>query len=307
MTEIYDIIIVGTGPAGLTAGIYCAQAGFKVAALERELPGGQLVNIEKVENYPGFPDGISGAQLSQAMLLQAMKYGVELKMEEVMGLEVGSKNKLVKTVDNTYLSKAVIIASGGHPMRLGMPGEEKFIGEGVAYCALCEGGQFKNKVVGVVGGGDAGVTEALYLTKIASKIIIVEIMPELTAKSLLQRRARENEKIEIICSTKVEAILGNNHIEAIQLLNIKTKEVSNLRVDGVLVHVGWEPQTKYLEGVLSLDNQMCVVVNETMATELPGVFAAGDLRQGSLRQVATAIGDGATAAIVAQRYLREVS
>ncbi|MGA2466462.1 MAG: FAD-dependent oxidoreductase [Thermodesulfobacteriota bacterium] len=306
MNEIYDVIIIGAGPAGLTAGIYCAQAGLKVVVLEKETIGGQVLNIEKIENYPGFADGVSGAQLGQTMALQAMSYGVGLNIAEVTGLELGSKNKRVKTTNTDYSGKAVIITSGGHPMRLGVPGEEEFIGKGVAYCAICEGGQFKGKVVAVAGGGDAGVTEALYLTKIASKVIIVEIMPRLNAKSLLQKRALENQKIEIMCSTRIEVILGDNKVQAIQLLNTKTEEVTNLNVDGILVHVGWEPQTKYLEGVIPLDDQGYIVVNEVMETELSGVFAGGDIRRGSMKQVATAIGDGTTAAIMVQKYVGEV-
>ena len=307
MSEGYDLIIIGAGPAGLTAGIYCAQAGLKVVVLERETIGGQLLNIEKIENYPGFADGISGSQLGQAMALQAMNYRVQLNMAEVTGLELNSKNKRVKTTNTGYLGKAVVITGGGHPMRLGVPGEEEFIGKGMAYCAMCEGGQFKGKVVAVAGGGDAGITEALYLTKIASKVIIVEIMPRLNAKSLLQKRALENQKIEIICSTKIEAIMGDNKVQAIQLLNTKTQEVTRLSVEGVLVHVGWKPETRWMEGVVPLNSQGEVLVNESMETGVPGIFAAGDIRHGSPRQVATAIGDGTIAAITVQKYLGEVS
>lgn len=307
MTEPCDVIIIGAGPAGLTAGIYCAQAGLNVVILERETTGGRLLNIEKIENYPGFAEGVPGAQLGQTMVLQAMNYGVGLNIAEVTGLELDSKNKRVKTAEGDYLGKAVIIASGGHPKKLGVDGEGEFIDKGVAYCAICEGGQFKGKVVAVVGGGDAGITEALYLTKIASKVIIVEIMSQLNAKAILQKRALENHKIEIMCSTRIEAILGHSKVQALQLLNIKTGDVTNLNVDGVLVHVGWEPHTKYLEGVIPLDNQRYIMVNESMETELSGVFAAGDVRRGSLMQIATAIGDGTTASIMAQKYLREIS
>lgn len=302
MNEAYDVISIGAGPAGLTACLYCAQAGLKVLAFEKETLGGQIMNIEKIENYPGFPDGVSGAQLGQAMTLQAMNYGVEIRIAEVIGLEVESKNKRVKTTNGDYVSRVVIIASGGQPMRLGVPGEEEFTGKGVAYCAMCEGGQFKDKKVAVAGGGDAGVSEALYLTKITSEVIIVEIMPQLNAKSLLQKRARENQKIEIISSSRIEAILGDSQVRAIQLLHTETKELTDLQVDGVLVHVGWQPRTKYLEGVVPVDNQGLIVVNETMETELSGVFAAGDIRHGSPKQVVVASGDGTIAAIAAQKY-----
>ncbi len=306
MSECYDVIIVGTGPAGLTAGLYCAQAGLSTVALEKETFGGQIMNIEKIENYPGFADGVYGPQLGQAMTMQAMNYGLELKIAEARGLEIEFKNKQVKATDGNYLAKAVIIANGGKPMRLCVPGEEEFAGKGVAYCAMCEGGQFKDKTVVVVGGGDGGVTEALYLAQNASKVTIIEIMPELNANALLQKRACENPKIDLICGTRIEAIVGDNQIRSVRLFNTKTNEVTNFEADGVLVHIGWEPQTKYLKGVLSLDEQGYVMVNEALETRLPGVFAAGDVRHGSPRQVASAVGDGTIAAIGVQKYLREV-
>jgi thioredoxin reductase (NADPH) len=306
MSEGYDVIIIGAGPAGLTAGLYCAQAGLKVVALEGESLGGQVMNIEKIENYPGFAEGVSGPELGQAITMQAMNYGLELKIAQATGLEIESKNKRVKTTDTDYVGKAMIIANGGRPMKLGVPEEDKFEGKGVAYCAMCEGGQFRDKTVVVAGGGDGGVTEALYLTKIASKVIIVEIMPGLNATALLQQRARENEKIEIMCGMKIEAIVGDNQIRSLQLRNMQTEEVTTLEADGVLVDIGWEPQTKYLEGVVPLDEQGYVMVNEAMETEVPGIFAAGDIRHGSPRQVASAVGDGTIASIVAQKYLREV-
>jgi thioredoxin reductase (NADPH) len=306
MSEVYDVVIVGAGPAGLTAGLYCAQAGLKAVALEGESLGGQVMNIEKIENYPGFAEGVSGPELGQAMTMQAMNYGLELKIAHATGLEIDVKNKRVKTVDTDYVGKALIVANGAKPLKLGVPEEEKFEGRGVAYCAMCEGGQFKDKKVVVAGGGDGGVTEALYLTKLASKVIIVEIMPELNATALLQQRARENEKIEILCGMRIEAIAGDSQIRSLQLRNMKTKEVTDLEADGVLVDIGWEPQTKYLEGMVSLDQQGYVMVSKAMETEVPGIFSAGDIRHGSPRQVASAVGDGAIASIMAQKYLREV-
>ncbi len=307
MSEAYDVIMIGAGPAGLTAGLYCTQAGLKVLALEKGTFGGQIMNIEKIENYPGFSDGVLGAELGQAMMLQAMNYGLEIQMAEVQGLGFASENKQVKTTNGVYSSKAVIIAGGAHPKRLDVSGEEEFTGKGMAYCAMCEGDQFADKVVAVAGGGDGGITEALYLTKIASQVIVVEVMPQLNARSLLQERARENSKVKIICSTKIEAILGDTQVREIRLLNTETKELTTLPVDGVLVHIGLEPQTGYLKGCVELDDQGQVMVNETLETNIPGVFAAGDVRHGSLRQVATAVGDGTIAAIAAQKYLREVA
>jgi thioredoxin reductase (NADPH) len=307
MSDLYDVVIIGAGPAGLTAGLYCAQAGLRVMALERETPGGQLMNIEKIENYPGFSDGVSGPELGQTIAIQAMNYGLEFNIAEVSALEFESEEKVLKTGNGDYRGKAVIITGGGYPMPLGVPGEEEFRGKGIAYCAMCEGGQFKGKTVAVAGGGDAGITEALYLTKIASKVIIVEIMPELNAKSILQKRAMENEKIQILCANRIVAVLGDGQVKAIQLFNMRIEKTTNLDVDGVLVHVGWQPRTKYLEGVVPLDKYGHVLVNGMMETESAGIFAAGDIRAGSPRQIATAIGDGTTAAIAAQKYLREIS
>jgi len=275
-------------------------------ALEGESLGGQVMNIEKIENYPGFAEGVSGPELGQAMTMQAMNYGLELKIAHATGLEIDAKNKRVKTVDTDYVGKALVVANGAKPLKLGVPEEDKFEGRGVAYCAMCEGGQFKDKKVVVAGGGDGGVTEALYLTKLASKVIIVEIMPELNATALLQQRARENEKIEILCGMKIEAIGGDNQIRSLKLRNMKTEEVTDLEADGVLVDIGWEPQTKYVEGIVPLDQQGYVMVNEAMETEVPGIFSAGDIRHGSPRQVASAVGDGVIASIMAQKYLREV-
>lgn len=305
MNEIYDVIIIGTGPAGLTAGLYCAQAGLKALALEKETLGGQIMNIEKIENYPGFPEGVSGPELGQAITLQAMNYGLEISIAETLGLELKSENKLVKTTNGNYQSKTVIIASGGRPKRLGVHGEEEFMGKGVAYCAMCEGGQFKDKIIAVAGGGDGGISEALYLTKIASKVIIIEIMPHLNARFLLQKRVQENPKIEVICNSRIEAILGDGQVRGIQLVNMETNRLTDLPLEGVLVHVGWEPQSKYLKGIIPLDNQEHVFVKETMETEISGVFAAGDIRHGSLKQIAPAVGDGTAAAIAAQKYLSE--
>ena len=305
MSDLYDVIIIGAGPAGLTAGLYCAQAGLRVLALEREAPGGQLMNIEKIENYPGFSDGVSGPELGQMIAMQAMNYGLELNIAEVTGLEFESKDKVLKTGNGDYRSKAVIITGGGHPMPLGVPGEEEYKGKGIAYCALCEGGQFKGKTVAVAGGGDAGITEALYLTKIASKVIIVEILPELNAKSILRKRAMENEKIQILCANRITAVLGDSQVKAVRLFNMGTEKTTDLDVGGVLVHVGWQPRTKYLEDIVPLDKYGYILVKGTMETESPGIFAAGDIRVGSPKQIATAIGDGTTAAITAQKYLRE--
>jgi len=301
----YDVIVIGAGPAGLTSGLYCAQGGLKVLALEKETIGGQITNIEKIENYPGFSEGVAGSQLRQAMALQAMNYGLEIKIDEVQGIDSFQNKKRVKTAGGQYLSKVLIIASGGHPLRLGVPGENKFMNKGLAYCAICEGGQFKDKVVAVAGGGDAGITEALYLSKLAKRIIIVEAMPVLTAKHFLQERARNNNKIEIICNTRIKSISGDAWVNSIEVVNNEANEMKSLPVEGVLVHIGWKPNTKYIEDVVPLNSQGEIVVNGRMETEVPGIYAAGDIREDSRHQLATAVGDGATAGISALKYIQE--
>lgn len=212
---------------------------------------------------------------------------------------------MIKTTAGKYRARAVIIASGGQSKRLGTPREEEFKGKGVAYCAMCEGSQFKHKIVAVAGGGDSGVTEALYLSKIASKVIVIEILPHLNCKLLLQKRAQENPSIQIICNSRIESILGDSHVRAIQLRNLESNTSTHLTLDGVFVHVGWEPQSTYLQGVVPLDTQGFIILKKSMETERSGVFAAGDVRQGSLKQISQAIGDGTTAAIAAQKYIRE--
>lgn len=300
---VYDVVIIGSGPAGLTAGLYTTRAGLKTLILENQGFGGYLVNIDLIENYPGFTEGIRGNELAHSMMKQTMSYGVEFQLTEVTGLELGEDPKVVRTTQGDYSAKAIIIAGGSHPKKLGIPGEEEFVGKGVAYCAVCEGGSFANKVVAVAGGGDAGVTEGLYLTRIASKVIIIEIIPELNATEVLRKRALANPKIEIRCGTKIKAIVGDSQVKGLELQDVKTGQESALEVDGVFVRIGLEPNSDYLKGALPLDSGGQILVNDEMETQVPGCFAAGDIRHNSKRQVITATGDGATAALSASRFI----
>ncbi len=304
--EVYDVVIIGAGPAGLTAGLYCAQGGLKVVAVEKEKMGGQILDVEKIENYPGFPEGVTGVELGVAMVTQATSYGLEIQLSEVEAVSLGTGIKRVKTGLGDIFGKTLIIAGGAAPQKLGAPGEEKFAGKGVAYCAMCEGGQFAGKSVVVAGAGNSGLTEALYLTKIVSKVTVIEALPECNALAMLQKRARDN-NIEIICNTRIEAILGDDKITGLRILNTNTGEGSLMTTDGVLVHVGLEPRTSYIKGVISLNGQGQILINEMMETSIPGVYAAGDIRHGSPRQVAAAIGDGTIAALAAQKFVREVA
>jgi len=301
----WDIVIVGGGPAGLTAGLYLARANRRALLLEKETVGGYIRNIELIENYPGFIEGVSGARLAAEMVEQARKYGLETEAGDVTGLEIFSGTRWVGCANGQgYTTNVVIFAGGSKNKKLGVPGEEELAGKGVFECAFCDGSHYADRVVAVCGGGDAGVTEALYMAKIASKVIIIEAMPELTATAVLCDRLNADPKIEVRCGTKVKAITGKDKVEAVELKDAGGGK-ETLNVDGVLVHIGLEPNTDYLDGIIPLDDHGQIIVNEKMETEVPYILAAGDIRSGSPRQVVTAVGDGAIAAITAQRLLQE--
>jgi len=302
----WDVVIVGGGPAGLTAGLYLSRANRRTLLLDKETVGGYIRNIELIENYPGFTEGILGAKLAAEMVEQAKKYGLQMEPGDVAGLELFSGTRWVSCANGQgYTTNIVIFTGGSKNMKLGVPGEEELAGKGVFECAFCDGGHYADRVVVVCGGGDAGVTEALYMAKIASKVILIEAMPELTATAVLRDRLTADPRIEVRCGMTVEAITGKDKVEAIELLDAASKKKETLRVDGVLVHIGMKPNTDYLEGIIPLDDHGRIIVNEKMETEVSYILAAGDIRGGSPRQVVTAVGDGAIAAITAQRLLQE--
>jgi thioredoxin reductase (NADPH) len=302
----WDAIIIGGGPAGLTAGLYLCRGNWRTLLIEKESVGGYIMNVEYIENYPGFADGVVGSVLGMEMKEQAVKYGLKIERNEVMSVSGSPTSKSIMCTDGaTYSTSAVIIAGGSVPKKLGVPGEEKFRGSGVINCAFCDGGQFVDQVLAVCGGGDAGITEALYMANLASKVIVIEAIPELTATAVLRDRVKDNPKIEVRCGVKVTAITGDSQVEGIEIVaNNGRKET--LKVDGVLIHVGLDPATDYLEGAVPLGEQRQVKVNQWMETDVPGIFAAGDIRGGSPRQVSTAAGDGAVAGIAAQRFLQKL-
>ncbi len=303
----WNAVIIGGGPAGLTAGLYLSRGNRRTLIIEKESVGGYIMNVAWIENYPGFPEGVVGSQLGMEMKNQAVKYGLRIERNEVIAVQVSPESKSITCMDGaSYTTDAIIITGGSIPKNMGVPGEDKFRGNGVINCAFCDGGEFSDRVLAVCGGGDAGVTEALYMANIASKVIIIELLPELTATAILRDRVKENTKIEVRCGVKVEAITGENQVEGIELADATGGRKETLKVDAVLVHVGLDPNTDYLEGVVPLDDQRQVVVNDCMETEVTGVFAAGDVRSGSPRQVSTAVGDGATAAMAAQRFLQKL-
>jgi thioredoxin reductase (NADPH) len=301
----WDVVIIGGGPAGLTAGLYLSRARQRTLLLDKDSFGGYIRNVEWIENYPGFSNGVSGAQLASEMVSQAVKYGLRMEIAEVTGIELFSNCQWVGCAGGQgYTTHIVIIAGGSRCKKLGVPGEESLQGKGVFNCAFCDGGHFANRVVAVCGGGDAGVTEALYMTKIASKVILIEAESKLTATAVLQERAFAHPKLKILCGMKVKAIAGDDKVEAIELEDIASERKEKVKVEGVLVHIGQEPNTGYLEGIVPLDGQGHVIVSEKMETEIPYIFAAGDVRSGSYRQVVTAVGDGAIAAISAERLIQ---
>ncbi|MBA7603501.1 Thioredoxin reductase [subsurface metagenome] len=305
MDRAYDVIVIGGGPAGLSAGLYAARASLSTLLIEKGILGGQIANVGHVENYPGFPEGISGFELGQAMHQQATKYGLETVAAAVTAIELTEKGKVVKTTEGEYLAKALILATGAEPNRLGVPGEERLLGHGVSYCATCDGPLFRDKVVAVIGGGDSAVEEGLILTRFASKVILIHRRDQLRASKLPQQRAFANKKMEFLWDTVVEEITGDDKVKGLSLRNVKTGQRSTLEVSGVFIYVGLHPNTEFLRGLLRLDAQGHVVTNEEMETEIAGIFAAGDIRQNSPRQAITAAGDGATAALSAEKFLSE--
>ncbi len=304
----YDVVIIGGGPAGLTAGLYLARAKQRALLLDKEGFGGYIKDIELIENYPGFSKGVSGPMLASEMVKQAGNHGLQMEIAEVTGIELFSGCLWVGCTNGQgFTTHIVIVAGGSRNKKLGVPGERALEGKGVFSCAFCDGGHYTDRVVAVCGGGDAGVTEALYMAKIVSRVILIEAESELTATAILRERISANPKVEIRCNVKVNAIIGNERVEGIQLADGGGQNQEELKVDGVLVHIGLDPNTEYLEGIVPLDEQGQIIVNEKMASEVPNILAAGDVRTGSPRQVVTAVGDGAMAAITAQALLQEMT
>ena len=303
MNEKYDVVIIGGGPAGLTAGLYTSRARLNSLLIEKGLVGGQVANAEWVENYPGFPEGIGGFELGQLMHQQATKYGLKTLLAEVTGIELQGEQKVIRTTEGDFIAKAVIIAGGSERQKLGVPGEEEFTGKGVSYCATCDAAFFKEQPVAVVGGGDAAITEALYLTKFASRVTVIHRRDQLRASRILQEKAFSQPKIEFRWNSTVEKIEGGDIVERIRLRQVKTGKKSALKVAGIFMSIGLKPNTDYLKSILSLDVTGLIITDEKMETEIPGIFAAGDIRHNSVRQTITAAGDGATAAIYAEKFI----
>jgi thioredoxin reductase (NADPH) len=302
----FDVIVIGAGAAGLSAALFATREKLKTLMIERMTFGGQIANAETIENYPGLPASIRGIDLAVNMLDQIKPYGLQTAFTEVEALHVDGRPFVVVTGIGSYTGKAVILACGSSLKRLGVPGESAFEGRGVSYCATCDGGMFHNQEVAVVGGGDSAMDEALYLTELAAKVTVVHRGDRLRATQVLQERAMAQPKIAWRWHTVVEGIEGGEQVERLRLTDVHTGETSLLPVAGVFIYVGLQPNTAFLQGLLPLDAGGHVPVNQRMETPLPGLYAAGDLRQHSARQVISSAGDGATAACFAVQYLRSV-
>jgi thioredoxin reductase (NADPH) len=307
MAEAEKVIIIGSGPAGLTAGIYTARAMLSPLLLAGSAMGGQLMTTTDVENFPGFPEGILGPELMQRMLQQAERFGTRVLYEDAVRVNLREHPFTVETsAGNVFRCLALIIAAGASPRRLGLPSEEKFFGRGVSTCATCDGWFYRDKVVCVIGGGDSAMEEALYLTHHASKVYVIHRRDQLRASKIMQERAFKNPKIEFIWNTVVTEILGDQTVTGVRLKNVKTGEESELPLDGVFLAIGHEPNTKLFEGQLELDERGYIVVDRYQRTSVPGVFAAGDCHDHTFRQAVTAAGFGCAAAIMAERWLGEL-
>lgn len=301
---MYEVLIIGAGPAGMTAAIYAARAGYKTAILEHGVPGGQAATTDMIENYPGFPEGISGPELMMKFFEQTQTFGVEMIYEQVQSLDVSGEIKKVVTDKQTIEAKTVVIASGAKPRTLGVANEGRLRGRGVSYCATCDGFFFRDQPVAVVGGGDTAVEEAMYLTKMCASVTLIHRRDELRANKLAQSRAFANEKLHIMYDTVVDEIVGEDKVTQLKLRNKKTDETSTLDVNGVFIFVGYLPNASFLPAELEVDAQGYIITDEEMATNVPGVFAVGDVRQKKLRQVTTAVGDGGAVMHAIEDYLR---
>ncbi|MDQ3458855.1 MAG: thioredoxin-disulfide reductase [Deinococcota bacterium] len=301
-----DVVIIGGGPAGLTAGIYAGRAQLRTVILEKGLPGGQIAQTEEVENYPGFDVAISGPELSERMVRQAEKFGAKVIMEEVQSLERSGEGFLVRGYDQDFRAPAVIVATGANPRRLGVPGEDEFYGRGVSTCATCDGFFYRGKEVVVVGGGDAAVEEGLFLTKFADRVTVVHRRSELRANKVAQERAFGNAKMHWVWNSVVEEVMGRDGVvTGVKLRDLVTGEETAMKTDGVFIYIGHIPNTAYLAGVLELRPDGYVRVKDEIYTSTPGIFAAGDVADDVYRQLGTSVGAGTRAAMTVERFLAE--
>lgn len=301
--KCYDVIIIGGGPAGLTAGLYTSRSRLNTLLIEIGLLGGQMTTTEVIENYPGFPQGITGDELSRLMEEQSKRFGLEVVSHEVVEVKLEGEKKMVKTEEATYLCETLIICTGNEWRKLGVPGEREFTGKGVSYCATCDGAFFRDSEIFVVGGGDSALTEALFLTKFVKGLTIVHRRDALRATKIYQERAMANPKIKFLWNSVVQEIKGDQVVRTVLVKNVKTGELKEFNTEGVFLFVGLTPRTEFLKGLVQMDEAGYIITNDQCETSVKGIFAAGDCRKKLLRQIATGVGDGATAAFAAEKYL----
>jgi thioredoxin reductase (NADPH) len=304
--QIENVIVLGSGPAGLTAALYTARADLNPLVIAGDQVGGQIAITSEVENYPGFPDGLTGPELVERFVEHAKRFGARIEYDLVTEVDfTQGPPYTVKTQSNTYQAWSVIITMGASPKRLGVPGEEEYIGRGVSYCGTCDGFFFRDKKVVVVGGGDSALEEGLFLTKFASSVTVIHRRDELRAGPTLQKRAFANEKISFIWDTVVDEIVGEDTVTGVKLTNVKTGEESLFETDGVFIFIGHYPNSKFLEGQVAMDEHGYVITDELMRTSVDGIFAAGEIQDAVYRQVATSVGQGTAAAMRTERWLSE--
>lgn len=300
----YDVVIIGGGPAGLTAGLYAARSKLNVILIEKITPGGQVLVTDWIENYPGFA-GISGPDLIDKMVEQTQQFHLPIESNEVISMDLSGEIKKIKLYDREITAKAIIIATGASPRTPGI-GEDRYLGRGLSYCATCDGPFFKDKVVVTVGGGDTAVQESVYLTRFAKKVYLVHRRNALRATKILQERALENSKIEMVWDSVLTGIEGESGVEGVRVKNIKTGEERGIPCDGCFIWIGIIPNIGFADTALKLNEQGFIMTDEHMRTSIPGVFAAGDIRNTPLRQISTAVGDGAVAAMAAEHYIENM-
>jgi thioredoxin reductase (NADPH) len=313
-----DLIIIGAGPAGLSAALYAKRAGLDFEIVEKLMPGGQIIKTEIVENYPGFKENISGYDLALRLLEHCEQLGIKIRssfpvnsIEYIPSEENDSKNKSYSFKcqgdERVIQANSVIMATGAHPDRLNVDGEEKFIGRGISFCATCDGALYKDRVVAVVGGGNAAIEEAIFLTKFAKKVYVIHRRNELRAVQILKDRAFKNKKIEFLWSSTIEKFMGSDRLEEIFIRDKKEDRIYKLKVDAVFEYVGWKPNSEPVKDLVELDEKGFIITNSQMETSQPGIFAAGDVRNTPLRQVITAVADGAIAAVYTDKFLYNIA
>ena len=303
MADNYDVLIIGGGVAGMTAGMYAANYGLRTGIVERMMGGASIINIEKIDNFPGFPEGISGAELGPAVQEQAMNAGADFIMGDTTKISKDGDYRVVSSDAGELRVKTVIIAAGSTLRQLGIPGEEEYFGRGVSQCATCDGPLYMNQVVAVAGGGDSATDEAITLTEYCERVLLIHRTDQLSAQQSLINRVAENRKIEVVWNTVVEEVLGADTVSGLRLRNVVTNMENAMELSGLFVYIGLEPNSGLVDGLLKTDNAGHIPTNISMETEVPGVYAIGDLRQNSSSQLVSAAGDGATAAVAAFKYI----